>query len=187
MTHPTSKATMMGAMGILALLFSGCSASPADPRPALEQKAVTIDTATQDLLEALDAAGLDDATARGVIDACRSEPAPGVSYRAGIGVTVGDDLAAGYDALVEQLQASGWTETDDYDDVDIDPQMPAGRFTRDDVTVDIKTGGATVGETRHGADRMDLGITVADACVDVPDGGYITKVKDLEKEILPRD
>lgn len=174
-------------MGLLALLFSGCSSVPPDPRAVLEEKAATVDAAAQDLLEALDAAGLNGASARSVVESCQSEPAPGVAYAAGISVTVGENLAAGFDALVEQLDATGWTATDAYDDVDVDPAAPAGRFIRDDITLDVKTGGFSSGGTRYGADEMDLGITIADDCVRVPDGGYIAEVQDLAKEILPRE
>lgn len=172
---------------LFSFLSAGCSPTSSDPRAELEQKAAAIDSATQDLLEALDVAGLHESTARGVVDVCQSEPAPGVSYRSGIGVKVGDDPVAGFDALVNQLDATGWQSTDAYRDVEIDPGAPAGRFTRDDITLDIKTGGAVVGGESQGADEMALGITIADDCVRVPDGGYVTEVKDLEKDILPRE
>lgn len=172
---------------VAGVLLSGCSPVPADPRAVLEEKAATIDSATQDLLEALDAAGLSDASAGGVIESCQSEPAPGVAYAAGISVTVGEDLAAGFGALVAQLDATGWTATDAYDDVEVDPAAPAGRFVRDDITVDVKTGGSAAGSVQYGADEMDLEITITPDCVRVPEGGYIAKVQDLEKEILPRE
>lgn len=77
--------------------------------------------------------------------------------------------------------------TNAYDDVDLDPAAPAGRFTRDDITVDIKTGGSVAGEVHYGADEMTLGITIADDCVRMPDGAYFSKMRDLEKTIHPRD
>lgn len=176
----------MGAVGILALLLGGCSATPADPRAELEARAATIDSAAQDVLDSLHAAGVDEATAKGHVDGCQSEPAPGVSYRAGIAAKAGSDLASAFDALVQQLDASGWKPTDAYRDVKIDPAKPMGRFTRDDVTLDVKTGGGSVGGKWYGADEMQLGITIKDGCVRVPDGGYIGQVRDLEKDILPR-
>lgn len=172
-------------LGLLALLFSGCAATPADPRAALEEKAAVVDATAQDLLATIVAAGLGEASARGMIDACQSEPAPGVAYRAGIEVKIGDDPTAGYEALVVQLDQDGWTETDGLGGTD--PATPAGRFTRDDLTVDVKTGGFSSGGVIYGADAMTLGITIADDCVRVPDGGYIAQVEDLEKEILPRE
>jgi hypothetical protein len=172
---------------VVGLLLSGCSPVPADPRAVLEEKAATIDSVAQDLLEALDAAGLSGASAGGFIDSCQSVPAPGVSYRAAIGVTVGEDLVSGFDALSAQLDASGWKSTEDLDDPSMDPEAPARRFVRDDITLDVKTGGSTAGGVHYGADRMTLGLTISNDCVRVPDGGYIAKVQDLEKEILPRE
>jgi len=177
---------MMGVVGLLAFLFSGCSSVPSDPRAVLEEKAATIDTAVQDLFEALDAAGLTEASAGSAVDSCQSEPAPGVSYRAGVTVKVGEDLAGGFDALVAQLDAAGWKPTNDYRGVEIDPEKPMGRFARGDITVDVKTGGFKTGDQVHGADEMQLGVTIDDDCVRVPDGGYISKVEDLAKDILPR-
>lgn len=173
-------------VGLLAFLLAACSPVPPNPRAALEQKAATIDATAQDLLAALDAAGLTDASARGAVDSCQNEPAPGVAYRAGISVKVGDDLAAGFDALVSQLDSTGWRATDAYRGVDIDPTKPMGRYTRDDVTLDVKTGGFSMGEKRHGTDEMDLSITIEDDCVRVPDGSYISEVEDLAKDIPPR-
>lgn len=170
-----------------AVLLCGCSPVPADPHAVLEEKAARVDAAAQDLLEALDAAGLPGATAHGSVGACQSEPAPGVDYSAGIGVTVGEDLAAGFDAFVEQLEATGWTETDAYEDVDVDPAKPASRFQRADITADVKTGGFTSGGVEYGADEMAIGITIARDCVRVPDGSYFTEMLDLEKDILPRE
>lgn len=179
--------TRAAALGVAALLLSGCSPVPADPHAVLEEKAATLDDAAQDLLESLEAAGFPDASARGIVDVCQSEPAPGASYRAGIGVTVGNDLVSAFDALAEQLAKTGWTATDDFDDTEIDPDAPAGRFVRDDITVDVKTGGSIAGGVHYGADEMTLGLTIRNDCVRVPGGGYITEVKDLEKKILPRE
>jgi hypothetical protein len=61
-----------------------------------------------------------------------------------------------------------------------------GRFVRDDITLDVATGGASSGGVWYGADEMQLGVTIKDYCVRVPDGGYISKVRDLAKDILPR-
>ncbi|MFK4761021.1 hypothetical protein ACI3KS_08825 [Microbacterium sp. ZW T5_45] len=174
-------------ISVVALLLTGCSAVPADPHAVLEEKAAAVDDAAQDLLESLDAAGYTDAAARGIVDACQSEPAPGASFGAGIGVTVGDDLVSAFDSLSTQLTRAGWTATDDFDDADVDPAAPMGRFVRADITLDVKTGGFTSGGTRYGADEMTLGITIADDCVRMPDGAYFSKMRDLEKTIHPRD
>ncbi|MDT0156636.1 hypothetical protein Q9R19_03250 [Microbacterium sp. ARD32] len=174
------------AVGLLSFLLSGCSAVPADPHAVLETKAASVDAAAQDLLAALDAAGLTDASAGSAVDVCQSEPLPGVSYRAGISVKVGEDLVAGFDSLVKQLTASGWEETDAYRDVELDPGKPAGRYERDDITVDVKTGGFTVGKTHYGADEMTLGITIDKPCVRIPHGASFIDFQDLEKDILPR-
>ncbi|GAA3928431.1 hypothetical protein [Microbacterium soli] len=180
------KAVMMGVVGLLAFLLGGCSPVPSDPRAVLEGKAATIDAAVQDLFETLAVAGLQDVSAASAVDTCQSEPAPGVSYRAGMTVKAGEDLAGGFDALVRQLDAAGWKSTGAYQDVEIDPARPMGRFVRDDITLDVKTGGASSGGVWYGADEMQLGVTIDDDCVRVPDGGYIGKVEDLAKDILPR-
>jgi hypothetical protein len=172
--------------GLFTVICAGCSAVPANPRAVLEQKASSIDTAAQDLLDLLRAAGLSTTSARGVIDTCQSEPAPGVSYRAGIAVRLGDDLVTGFGSLVKQLEETGWEETDAYRDVELDPDKPAGRYERGDITLDIKTGGFKMGETPYGADEMDLGITIKNACVRIPDGKSFLDYRDLEKDIQPR-
>lgn len=180
------RAVGIGVAGFLALLLTACSPVPANPRAVLKEKAATLDSAAQDLLEALDSAGLPRGTAHGRIDVCQSEPAPGVAYRAGISVTIGDDLAGGFDALVEQLKASGWRPTDAYDDVEIDPAKPMGRYSRGDVTLDVKTGGFKTGTEEHGADGMVLGITLRHDCVRIRDSSSSLDFEDMEKDIPPR-
>jgi hypothetical protein len=177
---------MMGVVGLLAFLLGGCSSVPPSPRAVLEGKAASIDTAVQDVFEALDAAGLKEASASGAVDTCQSQPAPGVSYRAGMSVKLGDDLAGGFAALVEQLGAAGWKPTNAYDGVKIDPAKPMGRFSREDITLDVKTGGASAGGEQYGADEMQLGLTVEDPCVRIADGTSFLDFQDLDKDILPR-
>jgi len=174
-------------MGLFTFLLGGCAPTPEGARADLEKKVATIDATTQDLLHVLREAGLKDATARSVVDACEGMPDPGVMYRAGIEVKVGDDLAAAYAALVDRLDATGWDDTDAYDDVKVDPATPAGQFTRDDVRLDVKTGGAKIGSEQYGSDEMQLGLTMSQSCVRVPVGVYASDFQDLEKEILPRE
>lgn len=174
-------------MGLLAFLLSGCSAVPADPHAALSAKAASVDAAAQDLLVALDSASLPTVSAGSSIDVCQSEPVPGVSYQAGISVKVGDDLVGGFDSLAKQLAEDGWKETDAYRDVELDPAKPAGRYERDDITLDVKTGGFKMGETQYGADEMVLGITIKNPCVRIPHGVSFTDFQDLEKDLQPRD
>lgn len=180
------RSAIIVSMGLLALLMSGCSPVPLDPRGALEQKAATIDAAVQDVFDALESAGLAGATASGSVDVCGSQPAPGVRYGAGMSVKVGDDLAGGFDALMEQLAATGWQPTDAYDDLKIDPAKPMGRVSREDVTLDVKTGGASIGGKQYGADEMQLGFTLEDPCVRIPDGASSLDFQDLDKKIIPR-
>lgn len=180
------KSVMLVGIGLLTFLFSGCSPVPSDPHAALMEKAAPIDTAVQDALDALSAAGLDDATASGQVSTCGNDPRPGVRYDAGITVKVGDDLASGFDALVAQLRDTGWTTTDAYDGVKIDPAKPKERFSRDRVTLDVRTGGASIGGKYYGADEMTLGFTLADPCVRIPHGTSFIDFQDLDKDILPR-
>lgn|GEM_PF-2703452 len=180
------RSAIMVCVGLLAFLMSGCSPVPADPRAELEQKAAMIDAAVQDVYEALDAAGLPDATASGGVDVCGSQPAPGVGYRAGMSVKVAGDLAGGFGALVQQLEATGWKPTDAYEEVKIDPAKPMGRFSRDDITLDVKTGGASIGAEQYGADEMQLGFTLENPCVRIPDGTSSLDFQDLDGPISPR-
>jgi hypothetical protein len=180
------RSAIMVCVGLLAFLMSGCSAVPADPRAVLEQKAATIDAAVQDVYASVRGAGLTDATARGGVDVCGSQPLPGVSYGAGMSVKVGADLAGGFDALVEQLEAGGWRPTNAYDDVKIDPAKPMGRFSRDDVTLDVKTGGASIGGKQYGSEEMQLGFTLKDPCVRIPDGASSLDFQDMDGPISPR-
>lgn len=173
--------------GLLALLCAGCSAVPSDPRAVLEENASVIDSAAQDLLEALDAAGLKGTSATGSIGLCQGPPSPGVDYSAAITATVGNDPVGGFNALAEQLDATGWTATDAYADAGIDPSTPAQEYTRGPLVLSVKTGGFSVGGTRYGADAMNLGITLSDHCVRVPDSTDFTELHDLNGEIPPRD
>lgn len=180
------KAVMMGIVGLLALLLAACSptASPSNPRAVLEKKVETIDSTVQDLFEALDDAGLSGATAMGVVDGCQGAPLPGVSYQAGMGVTVGEQQAESFAAVAKQLEATGWTQTPDV--LDGDEKAPMGRFTRGDITVDVKTGGFTYAGELQDEDRMTFEITANDACVKIPDDMSFVDFQDLSKEIRPR-
>lgn len=174
------KTLIIGVMGLLALLFGGCSAAPADARTTLEQHAAAIDEATHELFGVLAEAGFTDAGARSVVETCRSEPAPGLSYEVRITAT-GDDPAEQYTRLSEGLTSSGWVQEKD----SLGGDQPSGRFSRDGLTLDVKTGGFKIGDEVHGADELTLALSRDDGCVDVADGGAISEVRDLEKEILP--
>ncbi|MFK4761017.1 hypothetical protein ACI3KS_08805 [Microbacterium sp. ZW T5_45] len=149
----------------------------------IEGKAVTVDAAVEDLLGALEAAGLPDASAGSTIDLCQSEPLPGAAYSAGITVAVGEDLVSAFDGFTAQLTNAGWSMTDDFDSADIDDDAPAARFVRDDITLDVTTGGATVGGVRYGTDQMELSVKIEDDCVRIPDSAYFTDLQDLERDI----
>lgn len=168
-------------VGMLAATITGCSTAAADPRAELESKAAVLDAAAQDVLEAVDAAGHAGATARGSVDVCQSEPAPGVSYGVGGKVKIGDDLHGAFEAVAAQLQEAGWVATGDKPG----GENPSGRFTREDVTLDVKTGGFSSGGTRYGADEMEFGLRIADPCVRIPDGKSFLDYQDLDKDITP--
>lgn len=169
-------------VGVLAASLTGCSSLPADPRAELEHRATVLDAAAQDLLEAVSSAGFSDAKARGAVDVCQSQPVPGVSYTAGAQVKIGDDLRSAFDAVAAQLTATGWQDSGDK----LGGEHPSGRFTRDDVTLDVKTGGFSSGGKSYGADEMELGLRIDDPCVRIPDGGSFVDFQDLDKDILPR-
>lgn len=169
-------------IGVLAASLVGCAAAPTDARAKLESRAAVLDSAAQDLLEAVGAAGFDDASAHGNIELCQGEPVPGVSYSAGATVKIGDDLHGAFDAVAEQLAATGWQDTGH----PLGGENPSGRFTRDEVTLDVKTGGFSSGGKHYGADEMELGLRIADPCVRIPRDSSFLDFKDLEKDILPR-
>lgn len=171
------------AVGLFTALFTGCAPTPDGARAELERRAETVDTAAQDVLTAMDAAGLSDASAAGRIESCGgSLTGWGVAYSAGATATAGDDLAGAVGSVTEQLQALGWRHEGEIGD---DPL--SARFTRDDVTIDVKAGGAVVGGTAYGEDQIQVGITQADDCVRVPDGVDDSDFPELAKEILPRE
>lgn len=169
-------------VGLLTLLFTGCAPTPSGAREELERRADTLNTAAQDVLLAMDAAGLQGASAAGRVEYCGGSLKPGLAYSAGASATVvGEDLAGAIDAMTEELQSLGWRHEGEIGD-----DRMSARFTRDDVTIDVKAGGAVIGGKAYGEDEMQVGITHADACVHVPDGVHDTDFADLEKEILPR-
>lgn len=169
-------------VGVLAVSLTGCSSVPANPRAELEHRAAVLDAAAQDLLEAVTVAGFSDAKARGTVDVCQSPPAPGVSYRAGATVKIGDDLQGAFDAVAAQLEATGWHDTGH----ELGGEHPSGRFTRDDVTLDVKTGGFSSGGKTYATDEMELGLRIADPCVRIPDDKSFLDYQDLNKDIVPR-
>lgn len=168
-------------MGLFTLLLAGCSPTPDSARAQLEERAAVLDTAGQDVLQAADAAGFPDATTKGRIESCGGSLKPGMVYRVGATVPVGDDLAGAITAMSDQLRAIGW-----HHEGTIGEDQLSGRFTRDDVMLDLKAGGATIGGTKYGADELQIGITQANPCVRVPESTYTDEFQDFEKDILPR-
>jgi hypothetical protein len=169
-------------VGVLAASLTGCSSVPADPRAELEQRAAVLDAAAQDLLDAVSVAGFANAKARGAVDVCQSQPVPGVSYAASAQVKFGDDLRSAFDAVAAQLKTTGWRDSGHK----LVGEHPSGRFTRDDVTLDVKTGGFSSGGKSYGTDEMELSLRIADPCVRIPDGSSFVDFQDLDKDILPR-
>lgn len=172
---------MIAVVGLFTLLSSGCAPTPDGARAELERHADTVNTAAQDVLLAMDAAGLKDASAAGRVEYCGGSLNPGLAYSAGASATVGEDLAGAIDAVTEELRSLGWQHEGQIGD-----DRLSARFTREDVTIDVKAGGAMVGGKAYGEDEMQVGITQADDCVRVPDGVHATDFADLEKDILPR-
>lgn len=168
-------------MGLFTLLFAGCSPTLDSARAQLEMRAADMDTAGQDVLQAADAAGFPDATAKGRIESCGGSLKPGMAYRVGGTVPVGDDLAGAVAAISDQLRSIGWNH-----EGTIGEDPLSSRFTRDDIMIDLKAGGASVGGTKYGADEMQIGITQANPCVRVPESTYTDEFQDFEKDILPR-
>ncbi|MGB3374242.1 MAG: hypothetical protein WBA87_03785 [Microbacterium sp.] len=169
-------------VGLFTFLLGGCSPTQQGARVELEQHAAALEAAAQDVLQALDAAGLAGGTAAGHVESCGGSLSPGVSYRAGGSAPVGDDLAADLEGVSQLLEATGWNSAGD-----LGGDSPSGRFTRDDITLDVKTGGFRVGDELHGADEMTFGLRIDDPCVRVPDGVHADEFQDLERNILPRD
>ena len=95
-------------LGALTLLLAACSSPSADPAADLRRQAASIDAAAQEVLTALQSAGFTEASARGIVDACQSEPAPGVAYRAGVTAKIGDAPEDAFETLLGELDANGW-------------------------------------------------------------------------------
>lgn len=170
-------------IGLLALLFSGCSSAPADPRASLEKNATIIDAAAQDVLSALTTAGLSGAEATGRLEQCGgSLNGWGAEYHASASAKVGDDLAATVEQVTTELTSLGWEHTGD-----LGGEFPTARLERDDVTVDVSTGGFTSGGTRYGADEIAVGIRPASACVKLPEGTFASDLTEFDRSIPPRE
>lgn len=180
---PTMREAVL-ALSITALLaLAGCSTVPADPTAEIERVATPVDDAAQDVLSAISAAGLTGGRASGHLEQCGgSLTGWGGEYQASASAAVGDDLQATMDRMTTGLESSGWTYIGE-----LGGDYPSARLERDDVTIDLKTGGFTVGETRYGADELEVGITTSNACVKFPEGEHASDYPEFERTIPPRD
>ncbi|MFT4258820.1 hypothetical protein [Microbacterium sp.] len=170
------------AICLFTVLFTGCASTPESARGELERRADELDDATQDILQALESAGTQAASAAGHINYCGGSMLPGMAYTTSAHATVSGDLSEAMRAVIDELTTLGWNHVGEIGTDDL-----SARFTRDDITIDVKAGGATIGGKRYGEDEIEAGTTQPDNCVRVPDGTYADEFADLEKEILPRE
>ncbi|MFK4761013.1 hypothetical protein ACI3KS_08785 [Microbacterium sp. ZW T5_45] len=184
MADASTMREVMSALSITALFaLAGCSAVPADPSAEVERVAAPVDEAAQDVLSAIYAAGLADGQASGHLEQCGgSLTGWGGEYQASASAAVGDDLQTAIDRMTTGLQSSGWTYIGE-----LGGDYPSARLERGDVTIDLMTGGFTVGETRYGAEELEVGITTSNACVTFPEGEHVSDYPEFERTILPRD
>ncbi|MFK4852824.1 hypothetical protein ACI3KT_14405 [Microbacterium sp. ZW T6_19] len=179
----TGILTKTAALAALSLLLTACSATHDGARAELDKHAAVVDDAAQDVLQALDAADLSDAGVAGYLEQCGgSLTGWGVAYHAGGSAKVGEDRQAAVEDVAAELESLGWAH-----EGEIGGDDPSARLTRDDLTIDLKTGGFTVGATRYGADELEIGIRQSNACVETPEGEYKTDYAEFEREILPRE
>lgn len=167
-------------LGLSLGLLTACGPTEAGARAELEKRIEVMGTAARDVLHAMDALQLPDASARGRLESCGGSLRPGVYYLAGASATIGDDWAAAVEGMTKELEKAGWEYVGE-----IGGDDPTARFTRGEVTVDLKTGGFTNGGTLYGADQLEVGIRDAGSCVHIPDGVSDSDFADLEGAILP--
>lgn len=179
------RGIVTGAAGltVLALALTACSPTHDGAHAELEKHAAVVDDAAQDVLQALDAAALRDAGVAGYLEQCGgSLTGWGVAYHAGGSAAVGEDRRAAVEEVATALQSLGWAHEGELGGDD-----PSARLTRDDITIDLKTGGFTVGTTRYGADELEIGILQSSPCVKTPEGEHKADYAEFEREILPRE
>ena len=171
------------ALALVTLVISGCSGAPDDPRAAIEEKAATIDDAAQDVLTALTTAGLAEASATGRLEQCGgSLTGWGAEYHAGASAKVGESMQAAVDQVTAELKSLGWDHVGD-----LGGDFPTARLERGDVTIDLSTGGFTVGATRYHEDDLSVSIWPFSACVKLPEGKTVSDYAEFERSIPPRD
>lgn len=135
------------------------------------------------MLQAVDAADLRDAGIAGYLDNCGGSLGGwGVAYHAGGSAAVGDDLHATVETVAAELETLGWTYVGE-----LGGDYPSARLTRDDISIHLKTGGFTIGATRHRADELEIGISQLNDCVKTPEGERESDFTEFEQEILPRE
>lgn len=167
--------------------FAGATSSEASANAELERRAERMDVAVQEVLDVVDAAGMETIAARG-----RVEESGGMSgtryclqYRAGITVATLTTDAEDFVALEAQFLASGWTRSNVAMSDSAD--HPGARFERDGIEVDVLTGGFTSGGVRYGADEVAMSVQRnGEDCVYVPDFDRVTAAKErFGKAIYP--
>lgn len=165
--------------------FAGATSSDTSANAELELRAERMDTTVQEVLDVVDAAGLETIAARG-----RVEESGGMSgtryclhYQASITVATHTTDTEDFAALEAQFLASGWTRSDVTMSDSAD--HPGARFQRDDIEVDVLTGGFTSGGTRYGAEEIAMSVQRNDEdCVYVPDFDRVSAAKERFGKVI---
>lgn len=147
---------------VLALAAGGCGV---DERKGAAELATLQDSVlarTREVVDVLAGAGLEVTRAAGVAEYCRSEPAPGVTYRSG-GAVAGtpDEVPAQFAAAREALLAAGWVVVTE----GADGTRPWANLERDDLRLGLS-------QAKHGERLLGFALTSGD-CIRVGDGGFL--------------
>lgn len=182
----TQVVARLAAIALLLVPLGACGAGDDDgderkAREGLDALASGVMENGEDVVDTLDTAGLDVASAEGVGERCQMEPAPGLTFGFGARLTESAAYAEQYDAALDALEDDGWEVTDSGTASVRGAAASAwARLARADYTLALDR------TVREGSDALVLGLRRADDCIDVPDGS-VGVPTDLERVVLVGD
>ncbi|MBM7517357.1 hypothetical protein [Nocardioides nitrophenolicus] len=147
---------------VVVLSLGGCGVDEQQGADELTTLQDGVVARTREVIDALAGAGLEVTRAAGVAEYCRSEPAPGVTYRTGGAVAGTPDQVVGqFAAARDALVTAGWT----VDTEGVDGARPWANLSRDGLRLGLS-------QAKHGDRLLGFAVTSAE-CVDVADGGFL--------------
>ncbi|WGY02271.1 hypothetical protein QI633_00600 [Nocardioides sp. QY071] len=144
------------------LILGGCGVDDRKGAAGLARLQDSVVARTREVVGVLAGAGLEVTRAAGAAEYCRSEPAPGVTYRSG-GAVAGTpaEVPAQFAAAREALLAAGWVVVTE----GTDGGRPWANLGRDGLRLGLS-------QAKHGERLLGFALTSAE-CVDVADGGFL--------------